>query len=224
MKRSDFLKTLGLTAAAAFCNNPIWQTPSLALPAKEQLLDPFETPPLPVALSGDVWHRVVNECPEFLFVRDAVVPWDEKMISTRSLRYHLALESELMEPGQLMPDAAAKGFIENLRYVVAEFIRERHSRSGVAVMYDDPFPIKRDACARVSPFLTVATTNGTRIEVNPQYEAASVTEGIPFPLLTKYGLELNLRAAVIFPPHDYEGEWKPCLGWVARAILCMAEL
>lgn len=226
MNRSTFLKTLSLSAAAAFCNNPLWRTPSFALPAPEPPRDLFPKLSLPAVLSGDVLRRILIDPYTEGFVRDAVLPWDDHKIDPRA-RYHCALESRLFDVEEKMTDGDAHIFFGNVYYILADFIRSRHSVGvGTPLMsYTDPFPVKRRRDGtRISPFISVATTTGMRMEFNPEYESAPSVEGIPFPMAVKYGCMIEVKAAVIWPPEGYDGEWRGPLGWCARAILCMGAM
>lgn len=199
MNRSDFLKTLGLAAVGVFA--PVSKSAALVL--KGQLIKPA-APGLPEALSGDVLRRILDDRATLQFVRDAFVPWSEDIHYSKP--YLCALESDIYAGH--MAEGGDRMFLENIEYILADFIRERHSQHIGEVDLEtylsrciwDPFPVKRLASGvRIAPFLTVATTLGTRLELNPAWAEAPLTEGIVGPILARYACRIDVRAVTREP-------------------------
>lgn len=210
MKRSTFLKNLGLSAAAAFCNIKVFAVPKFWLPPPER-----PEAKLPLALAReDLLQHILDGALEF--ARDGIMVGEVKRWN--GTKQHMALESSEIKLGSEMCVEDIGRFIRAIQYVLEESVRSEASfpvdvdRS----VYDDPFPAKYEGGTRVSPFLP--GEGPLTLKHNERYDAVSETHFIPKPLLPIFIMHMEIKARVSF---DRE---QNAVGWYVRAVFVRGEI
>lgn len=220
MNRSAFLKTIGTGIAAALVP---WRSESVENSAPNKLARKVSaTLALPDILTGDVLSAILSDGRLLEFARDGIEQGRHPVVGRPFGLSHMALESDAMELGQPIDQMAAASFLENVRFVLEDAVRSVASvRHPAGEVYHDHFPVKlANDGFRISPFISVATTYGERLECNPRYDEAPIVLGIQKPLRRPVMFVTMEIAPKVIESEPGDG-WKPAY-WVVRAVLCRA--
>lgn len=231
MKRSTFLKTLGLTAAAAFCNCRIFAVPQFALPGPSR----WDAKLPPELDREDLLQYILDGALQF--ARDGIRPSKiDRSMKVAHCIYErgpdggmqitkmaapvmcMALESEHIELGSGMTPHQIRNFIASVQWVLEDVVRDTTSiplKYGKE-FYEDAFPVKFNHLGfRVSPF-TVHPILGY-LESNPVWHELPETHGIPRVLIPRIEMSMEAKSVVA-----YDDEQNP-RAWYIRAFFARNE-